>query len=149
MKERLAADGHRVALLTGEHSAAERDAIRRGFHPESGDPTHDILVMSDAGAAGINAQRGQWLAQYDTPVTSMTHAQRQGRIHRLGQKSGVELIDLVGDHPHEHRARKRLREKYSLREALTDPTAGLDDTGIAGYLAHRKMESEAGQGGLF
>jgi hypothetical protein len=30
----------------------------------------------------------------DTPQTAMTHAQRQGRIFRTGQKNNVELIDL-------------------------------------------------------
>ena len=147
--ERLTKDGHRAALLTGAHSAAERDAIRQGFNPERGDPKHDILVMSDAGAVGINAQRGQWLAQYDTPVTAMAHAQRQGRINRLGQRNDVELIDLVADHPAEHRARERLRTKYGLREVMTDPSAGLDDTGVAAYLARRQVARDAAQGGLF
>jgi superfamily II DNA or RNA helicase len=151
LHERLAKEGHRVGLLTGAHSAQERAKIIGDFNPEGGeaDAKHDILIMSDAGATGINAQRGKWLMQYDTPVTSMTHAQRQGRIHRLGQKSGVEFIDLVGDHPHEHKARERLRDKYELREVMTDPAAGLDDTGVGAYLSRRQADREKGQGGVF
>lgn len=149
LHDRLTKEGHRVGLLTGAQSGKERDAVRQGFQPEAGDPKHDILVMSDAGAVGINAQRGQWLVQYDVPQTAMVHAQRQGRINRIGQKNDVELIDLVADHPHEHRARERLRDKYALRETLTDPIAGLDDTGVAAYLARRQAAREAGQGGLF
>lgn len=149
LREKLEAQGHRVGLLTGEMSASERDKVRQGFHPETGDPEHDILIMSDAGAVGINAQRGRWLVQYDSPQTAMIHAQRQGRIHRLGQLNDVEMIDLVGDHPFEHNARKRLRDKYALREALTDPHAGLDDTGLAGYLAKHSEDGASGQAGLF
>jgi SNF2 family DNA or RNA helicase len=77
----------------------------------------------------------------------MTHAQRQGRIHRIGQKNDVELLDLVADHPSERRARERLRTKYQLRELMTSPMAGLDDTGLAQFLKERAVAE--GQGGLF
>lgn len=128
--DRLRKDGHKVATLTGAHSSQEKDRIKRGF--QSGQ--HDIIILSDAGAVGANLQRGQWLAQYDTPMTAMVHAQRQGRIHRVGQKNDVELLDLVADHPAERRARKRLTEKYELRDIMTSPLEGLDDRGVAGYL---------------
>lgn len=136
LADKLRAGGHRVAVLTGDMGSKERDAARLAFQPEAGDPSADILVMSDAGATGLNLQRGQWMIQYDTPMTAMTHAQRQGRIHRMGQRQNLEFMDLVMDHPHEDAARKRLKTKYDLREILTDPTIGQDDTGIAGYLAH-------------
>ncbi len=128
--DRLRAEGHRVATLTGGHSSAEKDRIKREYQ----DGKHDILVASDAGAVGANLQRGQWLAQYDSPQTAMLHAQRNGRIHRMGQKNDVELLDLVANHPAEARARKRLTEKYGLRDVMTSPLEGLDDHGIAGAL---------------
>ena len=149
LHERLAASGHRVGMLTGANSAKERGDIIQGFNPESGEAKTDILIMSNAGAVGINAQRGQWMMQYDTPLTPLVHAQREGRINRQGQKNGVELIDLVGDHPHEHKARARLRDKYGLREMMTDPAAGLDDSGLGQFLASRQQNRELGQGGLF
>lgn len=145
--ERLRASGHRVVTFTGDMGAKERDAARLAFQPESGQPSADILVASDAGATGLNLQRGQWLVQYDTPQTAMTWRQRQGRIHRQGQKNPVEFIDLVGDHASERAARKRLSEKNELRDALTDPSIGLDDTGLGAYLSRERMERE--QGGLF
>jgi hypothetical protein len=132
--ERLRAEGHRVEVITGADSAKEKDAKRRRFRPDAGEPEADILVLSDAGAVGLNAQRGQWLVQYDVPLTAKVHAQRNGRIHRLGQKNDVELVDLVGDHPSEDAARKRLASKYQLREILTTPLEGLDDEGFAPYL---------------
>ena len=61
--------------------------------------------MTYAAAVGLNGQRGQWLAQFDTPQTAMTHAQRDGRINRTGQKNDIDLIDLVSDHPSERKAR--------------------------------------------
>mgnify|MGYP002349690444 CR=1 FL=1 len=145
--ERLKAEGHRVVTITGADSAKEKAAKKRAFRPEKGEASADILVCSDAGAVGLNAQRGQWLVQYDTPDTAKTHHQRNGRIHRLGQKNDVELIDQVADHPSERRARDRLMKKDELRGILTSPMEGLDDTGLAAYLNRARMERE--QGSLF
>jgi superfamily II DNA or RNA helicase len=145
--ERLTREGHRVVTVTGEDGAKEKDARRRAFSPEEGEPAADILVASDAAQVGLNLQRGRWLVQYDTPDTAKGHAQRNGRIDRLGQKHEVELIDLVADHPTERAARKRLAEKYALREVLTSPLEGLDDTGIAGMIRRARQERQVAAGG--
>lgn len=147
LKERLERAGHRVVAITGADSAKAKEAKRQQFNPEKGEPSADILVVSDAGATGMNIQRGQWLFQYDTPMTAKTHAQRNGRIFRTGQLNNVELIDGVPDHPVVRRARERLARKYELREMLTTPLEGLDDSGLAYFL--KKRQTDAEQGGLF
>ena len=150
LTEKLQSQGFRVASITGADSSADKEAKRQAFNPDSGndaDAKADILIASDAAATGINAQRGQWLLQYDTPQTALTHAQRQGRIDRTGQKNDIELADLVANHATEHNARSRLRKKYGLRELLTTPLEGLDDTGIAYFLKQRREQAD--QGSLF
>lgn len=144
--KRLEAEGHRVVTITGADSSKDKEAKRAKFQ-DHGDA--DILVASDAASTGMNVQRGSWLAQYDTPLTAKDHAQRQGRINRTGQKNDVELLDLVADHPAEKKARERLANKYLLRDLLTAPLDGLDDTGLAGFLRQRQVAQETGQGGLF
>jgi len=129
--ERLRQEGHRVATMTGKHGAKDKDRIKREF--ARGD--HDILICSDAGLIGANLQTGKWLVQMDTPMTAMAHAQRNGRIDRIGQTEDVELIDLLADHPEERIARDRLARKYGLRDIVTSPLDSLDDTGLAGLLA--------------
>ena len=128
--ERLKKDGHRVVTLTGGDSTKEKDRKKAAY--KAGE--HDIMVLSDAGAVGANLQTGKWLAQFDTPMTAMTHHQRGARIHRMGQTEDVELLDLVADHPAERRNRDRLAKKYELRGVMTSALEGLDDTGIAGML---------------
>jgi hypothetical protein len=71
----------------------------------------------------------------------MVHAQRKGRIERVGQKNNIELADAVPNHPSVRRARDRLSKKYALRELTTDPLDGLDDSGLAGFLHKRSVES--------
>jgi superfamily II DNA or RNA helicase len=137
---RLERDGHRVVTLTGADSSKEKERKRLMFNPEQGEAKADILIASDAGATGMNIQRGQWLYQYDTPQTAMTHAQRNGRIFRTGQKNNVELIDGVPNHPEVHRARERLQRKYGLRDLMTTPMEGLDESGVAYYIKQRQVD---------
>jgi superfamily II DNA/RNA helicase len=149
LTERQDKEGHRVVTITGSDSAQEKDRKRQMFNPEQGEAQADILVASDAGATGMNIQRGQWLYQYDTPQTAMTHAQRNGRIFRTGQKNDVELIDGIADHPEVHKARERLQRKYGLRELLTSSMEGLDDTGVAHYIKQRQAVEADSPGSLF
>jgi superfamily II DNA or RNA helicase len=141
---KLRAEGHRVVTITGKDSAKAKSAKKRAFNPDAGEATADILVASDAAATGLNAQRGQYVVNVDTPQTAMTHAQRNGRVNRIGQKNNVDLIDLVADHPAEVKNRKRLETKYALRDALTTPMESLDDTGLAFFLRQRQIDSEHG-----
>ncbi len=134
---RLKKDGHRVVTLTGGDSSAEKDRKKADYQAGK----YDIMVASDAGAVGANLQHGSWLAQFDIPQTAMLHAQRQGRIYRVGQQQDVELIDIVADHPSEKRARARLEKKYALREVMTSPLEGLDEQGLAGYLSQARAHT--------
>ncbi|HEX7906775.1 MAG TPA: helicase-related protein [Paraburkholderia sp.] len=149
LKARLEKEGHRVVMITGADSSKDKERKRLMFNPEHGDPQADILVASDAGATGMNIQRGQWLYQYDTPQTAMTHAQRNGRIFRTGQKNDVELIDAVPDHPEVHKARARLERKYGLRDLMTSPLEGLDESGVAYYIKQRQAQQADTQDALF
>lgn len=124
--------GIRTGVLTGEMSSEDKAKARLGFNPE-GDkrPTSDVLVVSDAGATGMNLQRGKWLAHYDVPDTAKNHEQRTARIDRLGQKQAITVHNLMADHPLEQRARQRLGRKYELGSIFQSPTEALDDTGLA------------------
>ncbi len=143
IRDALSKAGHRVAVLHGGMPGREKDKARLSFHPETGDPTADILVASDAGQTGTNLQRGSALIQLDTPMTSASHQQRQGRIDRLGQKNPVRFYDLVADVPYEHRARERLDRKYNLGDIMQSSSATLDDTGLAAHLNRVSAETKA------
>jgi superfamily II DNA/RNA helicase len=144
LRKRLAAEGFRVGTISGKDSAKEKAKRIDGFNPQSGEADTDILVCSDAGATGANLQSGKWLINFDTPETAKTHAQRNGRINRIGQTSDVELMDIVRDHPAEARNRARLKRKYALRELTTTPMESLDDTGVAYFLRRRQVAQENG-----
>lgn len=146
--KRLESEGHRVIRLTGADSSADKAAKLRAYRPAKGDPEADIIVASDAGSTGADMQSGSWLAQYDTPDTAMTHEQRNGRIARIGQTNNVELLDLISDHPAEVRNRERLARKMGLRDMLTSPLDGIDDTGLAFFLKQSGAIPSAAQSAL-
>lgn len=143
-RKAMEAIGKRVVTITGSDSAKDKDAKRRLFNPEKGEAQADILIASDAGAVGMNLQSGQYLIQHDISQTAKTHSQRNARIDRIGQNKDIELIDLIGDHPEESRARDRLMKKYALKDMMADPMDGLDDTGIAGAISARRKAAQAG-----
>lgn len=144
IKKRLEGEGLRVATITGKDSAKEKAKRIDEYRPASGQSNVDIMVASDAGAVGANLQSGQWLANFDTPDTAKTHAQRNGRINRVGQTQDVDLIDLVTDHPEERKRRNRLEKKYALREMMTTPMESLDDTGVGYFIRQRQAMKDNG-----
>jgi hypothetical protein len=149
-RQALEKAGKRVVVITGSDGAKEKDRKRRLFNPDAGEPGADIMIASDAAAVGMNLQSGRYLIQHDIPTTAKTHSQRNARIDRLGQKNGIELIDLEADHPEERRARERLERKYGLKNMMADPLDGLDDTGVAGAIkARRNAAAGPAPGALF
>jgi superfamily II DNA or RNA helicase len=142
--------GKKVVVITGTDSPKEKDRKRRLFNPDDGSaPQADIMVASDAAAVGLNLQSGQYLIQHDISDTAKTHSQRNARINRIGQKNGVELIDLHADHKEERRSSDRLEKKYALKNMMASPLDGLDDTGVAGAIKARRDAEQGDQGGLF
>lgn len=122
--------GIKVLTLTGEHTAAEKEKAKIKFQ----DPSEGVgcLILSDAGATGLNLQRAAWADQYDTPHTAMMHEQRIGRMERTGQiNKNITATDWTTNTPYEHNRRRRLTKKDALREVFTSPTEMLDDTDLA------------------
>ncbi len=140
--DELKKDGHRVTTFHGGHLTAEKDQRRRQFMPDPGkDPEADVIVMSDCGATGVNLQRANRLVQFDTPPTAMIHNQRNGRIHRLGQKQDVELVDLVSDSPFEERALQRVERKYDLGSIFaTNEAASLDEGSLGWHIQQARQK---------
>ena len=142
IKSRLEASGHKVMLITGADSSKDKSAKIKAFNPDAGDRQADIVICSDAGAVGANLQNGSWLWQHDIPDTAMVHAQRGGRVNRIGQKNDIDLYDAVANHKSERRASDRLSRKYALRDVVTSPLDGLDDTGLAAFLHHQQVDAQ-------
>ena len=145
--------GHKVAVITGSDNAQDKARARERF--KRGEV--DILVASDAAATGANFQhRGEWLVNYDLPLTYKTLEQRNARIDRLGQTRHINLHHLITDADHDQDNYERLERKRTLGSILQGEHESLDDTGISKYLNLAREgrppaapEAAEQQGGMF
>lgn len=137
LKEELEKAGHKVGVIDGSTTTDGKGQVRQAF--DRGDV--DIVIASDAGATGANLQkRGEWLVNYDLPLTQKTLEQRNARIDRLGQKKHVQLHHLETATAYDADNRKRLKTKAELGDILQGEFKSLDDQGLAGYLLRARAE---------
>lgn len=76
----LAADGHRVGLLTGDVPQKKREKILEQF--TKGDV--DILVATDVAARGLHIPQVTHVFNYDLPDDCEDYVHRIGRTGRAG-----------------------------------------------------------------
>lgn len=84
------------------------------------DPSIRVFLSTDAGATGLNLQAANIVINLDLPWNPAIIEQRIGRIHRIGQQRGVEVINLIAEGTIEDAMRSRLRFKASLFEGVLD-----------------------------
>lgn len=90
LKERLEAQGERVAQIHGGLNLDERKAQREFF-----EGTGTIMISTEAGSEGANLHRKCHLEiNYDIPWNPMRLLQRIGRLDRYGQKRKVRVVNL-------------------------------------------------------
>ncbi|OOF71043.1 ATP-dependent RNA helicase RhlB [Rodentibacter caecimuris] len=82
----LAADGHRVGLLTGDVAQKKRLALLKQFT----EGKLDILVATDVAARGLHIPEVTHVFNYDLPDDREDYVHRIGRTGRAGE-SGVSI----------------------------------------------------------
>ncbi len=123
----LCAAGLRSVFFTGEESGKRRTQNLVDFHD---DPATRILFASDAGGVGLNLQRASSCCIcLELPWNPAVLEQRIGRVHRLGQKTPVEVYRLVAQGSIEERISLLVGDKKALFDGLFD--GGSDEVAFA------------------
>src|SRR5437667_4717465 len=91
IEERVTKLGRQPIVYWGAHSTAERDKRIRAFHEDQ----RSVLIATRAGSEGRNLQFCNVLVNYDLPWNPMVVEQRIGRLHRIGQKREVHIVNLA------------------------------------------------------
>src|SRR5438552_2891213 len=91
IEERVKKLGRQPIVYWGAHATPERDKRIRAFHE---DP-RSVLIATRAGSEGRNLQFCNVLVNYDLPWNPMVVEQRIGRLHRIGQKREVHIVNLA------------------------------------------------------
>ncbi|HUL58568.1 MAG TPA: SNF2-related protein [Anaeromyxobacteraceae bacterium] len=116
----LEAKGYAVTCLSGDVSGTDR---RQALVEEFRDRTQ-ILLMTEAGAEGLNLQFCNLVVNYDLPWNPQRVEQRIGRCHRYGQRRDVLVLNFLN---RQNAADARLYDLLSQKLALFDGVFGSSD----------------------
>ncbi|MBI3201398.1 MAG: DEAD/DEAH box helicase family protein [Myxococcales bacterium] len=118
LRDVLKQSGARCVFFTGAEKPAQRTRNVVDFHD---DPRVPLMFLSDAGGVGLNLQRAaNACINLELPWNPAVLEQRVGRIYRLGQKSPVDVYNLVSDASIEARIADLLSAKQALFSSLFD-----------------------------
>jgi hypothetical protein len=143
----LAADGLRALFFTGQEGPRRRTHNLVDFHD---DPKAAILFLTDAGGVGLNLQKAaNACINLELPWNPAVLEQRIGRIHRLGQKSPIDVFNLVSRACIEERIAGIVAGKRALFKGLFDGTTDqlqFDRSGALGAVLERLVEEPTAVG---
>jgi superfamily II DNA or RNA helicase len=103
--------------LSGDVPSAKRAEL---FDTFNGDPECRVFLSTDAGSTGLNLQSASILINLDLPWNPAVREQRIGRIHRIGQKRNITVLDFVSIDTIESRMLDLLAFKSDLARGILD-----------------------------
>ena len=108
--------GH--VLFNGNVPGDKRGALVDQFH---NDPNCRLFLSTDAGGVGLNLQHAAAVVvNMDLPWNPAVLEQRIGRVHRMGQSRGVQVVNFVGQGSIEEGILSILAFKKSLFAGVLD-----------------------------
>jgi superfamily II DNA/RNA helicase len=123
----LKENGIGYAHLNGSVPSRDRKNLMTRFRE---DPACMVFLSTDAGGVGLNLQSGSVVINMDIPWNPAVLEQRIGRVHRIGQKRMVRVVNFVTSASIEERILDLLKFKKSLFAGALDE--GGDDVVMIG-----------------
>ena len=105
--------GCRLAVYHGGLPRLQKDEAIHSFEADA-----EVLLSSEAGGEGRNLQFCHTMINFDVPWNPMQIEQRLGRIHRIGQRQDVTLVNLVTRGTIEERILRILEHKINMFELV-------------------------------
>ena len=132
---RLEARGIGYVSFHGGVPSEKRPALVERF---CDDPDCRVFLSTDAGATGLNLQHASTLVNMDLPWNPALLEQRIARIHRMGQKRPVQIINFVAKGTIEEGMLSVLAFKRSLSAGILD--GGTGEISLGGSRLNRFMK---------
>lgn len=140
---RLPGRGWGHVLFNGQVPGEQRGALVQRFHD---DPQCRLFLATDAGGVGLNLQHAAAVVvNMDLPWNPAVLEQRIGRVHRLGQSRGVQVVNFVGQGSIEEGMLAVLAFKKSLFAGVLDGGANevfMQGTRLSSFM--KNVEQVAG-----
>ena len=116
LKITLEGQGYTGVILTGDMNSKQRDDSVQSFQQ---DPKCKFIIVSTlAGGTGLTltaASTAIFMDKYWTPAINI---QAQDRLHRIGQRSSVNIIELLAENTVEDAIEELLKYKYEQFQSL-------------------------------
>lgn len=103
------------------------------------DPQCRLFLSTDAGGVGLNLQHANAVVNLDLPWNPAVLEQRIGRVHRLGQRQPVQVVNLIAENTIEHGMLDVLAFKKGLFAGVLD--GGSDEVFLGGTRLKRFLDS--------
>ena len=103
--------------LHGGVPSRERKNLTRALRE---DQNCRVFLSTDAGGVGLNLQAASTVINMDLPWNPAILEQRVGRIHRLGQKRPVRVVNFIAEGAIEHGMLSLLNFKRSMFAGVLD-----------------------------
>ena len=132
---RLEARGFGHVSFHGGVPSDKRPALVEQFRD---DPDCRVFLSTDAGSTGLNLQHASTLVNMDLPWNPAILEQRIARIHRMGQKRPVRVINFVAKGTIEEGMLSVLAFKRSLSAGILD--GGSSEISLGGSRLNRFMK---------
>jgi SNF2 family DNA or RNA helicase len=126
--------GH--VLFHGGVPGAKRKGLVDRFRDEA---ECRVFLATDAGGVGLNLQHASMVLNMDLPWNPAVLEQRIGRVHRLGQKQAVRVVNFVARGSIEEGMLGVLKFKKSLFQGVLD--GGEKEVFLGGTRLTKFMES--------
>jgi hypothetical protein len=117
LAKRIAAAGWGHVLFHGGIDSRSRGKLVDRFRD---DPECRIFLSTDAGGVGLNLQHASVVINVDLPWNPAVLEQRIGRVHRIGQRAPVRVVNFVAEGTIEQGMLSVLRFKKSLVAGVLD-----------------------------
>jgi superfamily II DNA/RNA helicase len=132
---RLEARGWGYVSFHGGVPSEKRPPLVERFRD---DPACRVFLSTDAGSTGLNLQHASTLVNMDLPWNPAVLEQRIARIHRIGQKQPVRVINFVAKGTIEEGMLSVLAFKRSLSAGILDGGSG--EISLGGSRLNRFMK---------
>lgn len=114
-----------AAIIYGAQPAKERAGIIESFQREGG---RQLLVSTEAGAYGVTLTAADIVVHIDQPWNPARLRQREDRLHRIGQVSSVQVVNLLARRTIDEHVVEIIHRKRELTRALFEDDEALVQT---------------------
>ncbi len=109
--------GYDPLLISGEVPEEERQKL---VHEFNNGEKNKVMVMTEAGAFGLNLQRANYVIHYDLSWSLSKMVQREDRAHRVGQKKNVTIYTMMARDTIDEYIRSVIYAKKKISNFLID-----------------------------